>query len=549
MPTIEVNKKDLEQLIGKSFSIKELEDLLLYVKGEIDSIEGNKLKIDIKETNRPDLWSTEGIAREIKLKLGIQKGIKKYVVGKPVLTVTIDKSVKKIRPFTVSAVVKGLNITEDFLIQLIQLQEKIDGTFGRKRSQSSIGIYDFDKIKGNIVFYGAKPTKKFIPLGFSTEMTLDEILAEHPKGKEYGHLLKGKELYPIFEDQAGNVLSMPPIINSNYSGKVTEKTKNLFVEVSGLNFNTVNTVLKVIVMALADRNGKIEGVLIKDGNKKFVSPSFGTKKMNLSIDFINKITGLNLNAKQIISILLKSGMKPKIKGKNVLVEFPDFRQDILHPIDIVEDILISFGYNKIQPLKVELPVIGSERKESLYLDKVREACIGMQLQEILSFVLTSKEKQLSNLMINDSLVEIANAVSKEYCVMRKRILPEVLEFFFKNKKAAYPQKVFEIGRVLCLDESKPTKVRETENLCIALTGKNIDFNSIKSHLNALAKNLNFSYSLTKKNFPFFKEGLSAEITIGKNKGFIGILNDKAKKNFGLEQEVAALEIELLEYAE
>ncbi len=82
MPTIEANYKDLQKLIGRKLSKKEMEEAMLFVKGEVDAWEGNELKIDVKDTNRPDLWSAEGIAREIRGRLGIEKGLPEYKVKK-----------------------------------------------------------------------------------------------------------------------------------------------------------------------------------------------------------------------------------------------------------------------------------------------------------------------------------------------------------------------------------------------------------------------------------------------------------------------------------
>jgi len=318
MPTIDMSKKDLEGLVGKKFSQKELEDALLYVKGEIDAQDGDNLKVDVKETNRPDVWSTEGISRELRARMGMEKGIPEYKVAKGKLKVRIEKSVKGVRPLTVGAVVKGIRITEPLLIQMIQLQEKIHTTYGRKRKEAAMGVYDFDKVRGDIRYYGAKPReKKFIPLEYRAEMGLDEILESHPKGREFGHLLKGKDVYPIFEDSEGNVLSMPPIINSNYSGKVTQSAKNLFIEVSGFNMHTISTALNVMVMALADRGGKIESATIIDADgKKFTTPAFGTKRMQVDISYLKKISGLNLSEREITALLQKARFEVKRKGKS-----------------------------------------------------------------------------------------------------------------------------------------------------------------------------------------------------------------------------------------
>ena len=66
MPKIEVSHKDLCTLIGRKLSVEQLADEILFAKGEIDEVSDDMLKLDLKDTNRPDMWSAEGVAREIK---------------------------------------------------------------------------------------------------------------------------------------------------------------------------------------------------------------------------------------------------------------------------------------------------------------------------------------------------------------------------------------------------------------------------------------------------------------------------------------------------
>ncbi|MEM4326654.1 MAG: phenylalanine--tRNA ligase subunit beta [Candidatus Diapherotrites archaeon] len=547
MPTIDISKSDFEFLFGKKFSLQELSDALLFVKAEIDSVDGDILKVDVKETLRPDLWSVEGIVRELKARLGFEKGFPKYVVNKPCLSVVIEKSVKGVRPFTVGAVLKGVVVTEPLLVQLIQLQEKMHLTYGKKRSEVAIGVYDFDKIVGDIRYYGAVPSeKKFVPLDFDSELYLDEILEVHPKGREFGYLLKGKPLYPIFEDSKGNVLSMPPIINSNYSGKVTLETKNLFVEVSGFSLDALVPALNVIVMALADRGAKIYGVNIVDSNgQSFVTPFFETKSISLSLSYFEKISGLKLSLSEVIDLLERSRyVVSKTKDKDVLsVSFLNYRVDLLHQVDVVEDLLVSYDYNKISPLRPSVPVFGSELKESLVVGKVREICVGLGLQEVLTFVLTSKEKQSSLILSNDvELVEIANPVSSNWAVLRKNIFPELLEFLSKNKSVELPHKIFEIGKTLEIDSLSDSKTIEKTKVCLVVASKGVGFTEAKSMLVALARELNRSVSFSECSLPWLKRGKSA-LCVSGLKGFFGELADRVCANFGLSMPIIIVEVE------
>jgi len=544
MPTVEIEKKDLEKLVGKKFSKQQLEDAIMYVKGEVDAWEGSLLKVDMKDTNRPDLWSAEGIARELKSRLGLRKGIAEYKVKKSKICAEVDPGLKNIRPKASYAIAKGVKVTDEFIRQMVQLQEKICMTFGRKRDQVAIGLFDLDQVHGNVKYYAAKKSEEFVPLEYEVKMRLDEILQEHPKGKEYGQLIDKFGKFPLLVDGKGEVLSMPPIINSAGSGKITEKTKNLFVDVTGFDQEKINTALKIICMALADRGGKIESVEIRYKGKKLTTPEFGTKKISVDLDFARKISGIDFTEKRFISLLQKAGMVGKIKGKKVEVTYADYRQDIIHAVDVIEDVLISEGFNSIKPERIDMSVVGHESEESIYIDKVRDICVGLGLQEILTFVLTSREKQGENVGIaDDRFVEIANPVSLNWAIMRKRIYPEHLGFLFRNKNADYPQRIFELGRTLELDSKSETGVNEKNKLCIAISDRRVGFTQIKSVLDAVCSNLGIKYSISPSNNPAFEKGKSAEIVMGKKKGVLGELNQKTLDEFGLEMPVSIMEIE------
>jgi len=290
LPTIECSHKDLCSLIGKKLSKEELEDALLCVKGEIEEWSGDVFKVEIADTNRPDLWSAEGIARELRSHL-LRKPYKPVKPRKSGLKVRVDPSLERIRPRTVCAVAKNVKVTEQMLSQLIQLQEKVAETYGRKRREVAIGVYDYSIIRGPITFTAADPDKtRFVPLGMSQELTLRQILAKHEKGREYGHLLEKHKRYPLFADSKGEILSMPPIINSAKTGQVTEKTKELFIECSGFDTGVLHTALIIICEALRERGAEILSVDVEYsyGKKETLTfPDFTPKKTLLEIEFLN----------------------------------------------------------------------------------------------------------------------------------------------------------------------------------------------------------------------------------------------------------------------
>ena len=554
MPTLDISKKDLEKLLGSKLSDASLEEALEYVKGEIDGRDGDTVKVDCKETNRPDLWSTEGIARELKARMGKEKGIKKYKVEKGNVVVHIDKNLEKVRPLIACAIVKGVKIDDDFIIQMVQLQEKVGESFGRKRKEVGIGLYDLDIMTPSIYYKGFEDSKiEFIPLEWKVPMRPSEILAQHEKGKAYAHLLDEAKVYPIVIDSKKVVASMPPIINSQITGKVTEQTKNLFIEVTGFKWSTVSTALEVMCMALADRGGKIYSCKVNfpkttspyPGKKTINTPVFATKKIIFEKSLVAKKTGLVLKDSEIKSLLEKARYNVTITGNKITAEYPAYRLDILHGVDVIEDLLISYGYNNIVPEKVEMSVVGSQTKDALYVDFVRDGAVGLGLQEVMTFNLTSKESQADKMNIKerDDFVTLQNPVSINYEIMRKNLTPQVISFISKNKDKEFPQRIFEIGTALAIDNKEENGVKETKNICVLSTHSNVNFTEIKSLLMSLCDYLGLEVKVEKKAFSFLGEN-SAEIIVGGKKGFIGELSVEVEKNFGLKKPVALFEFEL-----
>jgi len=544
MPTLEVSYSDLCKLVGRDIPIEELKQAILFAKAEIDAVEGDLIKIDSKDTNRPDLWSAEGIARELRGRLTEDKGLPEYKIEKSNVIVEVDGKVSKVRPLTVCAVAKNLKMNEASLSQLIQLQEKVSGTFGRGRKEVAIGVYDLSKIKAPIRYTTAKLNKKFVPLDFEEEMTIEEILEKHPKGKEFGHLVKGFKEIPIFIDSAGEVLSIPPIINSNYTGKVTEETREVFIECSGFNFKFLMPALNVIVAALIDRGAKVESVKVVYEKKSIYTPDLTPKKTFVDVNFVNKVSGLNLSAKDVAKLLEQARYKTSVKGKKIELFYPAYRQDIMHQRDIVEDVIISFGYNKIVPEPILHKTIGSINDLEVFCENVTEKMVELGFQEVLSYTLTNKDYLFKKMNVKEKeIVEIENPISANWNVFRSWLLPSLMEFFSHNQHVDYPQKIFEIGDIVQIDMKEETRTKDVRKIAAAIADSRIGYGEIASALDALLNDLNVKYKLKKSKHGSFIDGRVADITVDdKRIGFIGEIHPSVLKNWKLEMPVVAFEL-------
>ncbi|ASJ03180.1 phenylalanine--tRNA ligase subunit beta [Thermococcus profundus] len=556
MPKFDVSKRDLEGLVGKEFSVEEWEDLFLYAKCELDDMweENGEIyfKADSKDTNRPDLWSAEGIARQIRFALGFQKGLPKYEVEKSDVVVYVDEKLKGIRPYGVYAIVEGLNIDEEALKQMINLQEKVALTFGRRRREVAIGIFDFDKVKPPVYYRAAEKTEKFVPLGYDEEMTLEEILEKHEKGKEYGHLIKDKPFYPLLVDSEGKVLSMPPIINSEITGRVTTETKNVFVDITGWELNKVMLALNVVVTALAERGGKIRSVKVIYPDFEIETPDLTPKEFEVELDYIRKLAGLDLSDEEIKDLLERMMYEVELKDGRAKLRYPAFRDDIMHARDVLEDVLIAYGYNKIEPEEPKLAVQGRGDKFVEFEDAVRELMVGFGLQEVMTFNLTNREAQYNRMNLEfgkdyfknppAELVEIENPISPKWSALRNWLTPSLLDFLSQNTHEEYPQKLFEVGKATLIDESRETKTVSESKLAVALAHPRVTFTEAKEILDSVMRHLGFEYELEEVEHPSFIPGRAGRIIVnGETIGIIGEIHPEVLEKWGIEMPVAVFE--------
>jgi len=543
MPTIEVSRSDLKRLVGKSFN---LEKIAGWIKAEINVDEKDKdlIHVELKDVNRPDLFSAEGIAREIKLKLGIPFS---YEIRKGNYVLKVNPKVKKVRPLIACSVVKNVKLDEKAIFQLIQLQEKLCENFGLKRKEAAIGIYDFDKIRWPVTYTTFKPDSiSFVPLGFNKEMTLKEILQNHEKGKQYGHLIENAKEWPILIDSEKHILSMPPIINSEYSGKVTEKTRNVFVEVTGFEKRFVFPCLMIMTLALAERKGKIETVKVKSRFKSMETPETKKKQITVSKQEIEEVLGLKLKEKEIEKLLRKSGFEVKKKGKTLTLEIPYWRQDIMDARDVAEDVAITYGYNNFKAEQPTVISFGKLSRESEFKKKVANMLIGFEAQEITTFMLVSSDV-FKKARVKVQALEIANPISSNYKFLRTMLFPSLLEFFSLNKNARYPQRIFEIGKVIEIEKDKRNKQKaiEKEKLCFAISNSRTTFTEIKQVLDHFLSSLGIVYELEETEHKSFIEGRVANIKI-KNEvaGIIGEIHPAVLEKFNIVMPTALFEISL-----
>lgn len=544
VPTITLNKKTVFRLLGRSISDDELKEKVPMLGTPIEDLGKEEFTIEVAP-NRPDLLSEQGFSRAFSSFLGFKTGLRKYNVLSSGEKVIIEPSVKKVRPFTACAIVKNLSFNDEKIKEVVQIQEKLHVTYGRNRKKVAIGIYPMEHIKPPIRFKALVPNEiRFQPLESNREMTGLQILSQHHAGREYGHLLEGAEVFPIFIDANDNILSMPPIINSHDTGKISEKTTEVFIECSGFDFNVLQICLNMIVTALADMGGRIYSMQLIDGKKKHITPDLNPEKMDIDTGYVNRLLGLELNDNEIKRYLERMGFG--YSNKKVLV--PAYRADIMHSADFAEDIAIGYGFDNFEPIIPNVSTIAQEDRFEIFKRRLSNLLVGLGLIETKTYNLTSMHVQKNRMKLAKlELVELVNALTVDYNVLRYWVIPSLLETLKYNKNNEYPQNIFTIGTIF---KNKDNDVVENDRLCVLLCDKDVDFTKIKQVLDVISGALEIKYEINETEHPSFIEGRIGRVSVNKKDvAYIGEIHPEVLENFELEMPVVALELNLTELYE
>jgi phenylalanyl-tRNA synthetase beta chain len=387
-------------------------------------------------------------------------------------------------------------------------------------------------------------------LGSEKKQSLRDIVETHPKGAEYGEIISQFEAWPILVDGADNVLSLPPVINSNDLGRITTETRNILVEVTGTNAETVHNTLKIVVSTLTERGGKIYSCLETypyGSPRRLVSPDLSPIRASLRLSHINTLLGASLTLKEASRFAERAGYRVRrATGDTIQLDIPCYRTDIMHSVDIIEDMAIAMDINKLKPEWPRIWTVGNFARETDETESLAEIMIGLGFQEVLTYTLTSPVVVSNNMQSSEGkLVELLNPRMTTHTVLRNWLLPSLLEILSHNTHVDYPQRVFEIGPCISRGENQIRPIQETRKLAAVTIHANAGFTEIRSSFDALAENKGRSFEIKETEHPSFLSGRSgAIISNGTEVGVIGELNPRVTKSWGLNLPAAGFEVEM-----
>ena len=537
MPVVTLHWDELERMVGADR--KKILERLPMLGCDVERVFEDRIDVEFFP-NRPDLYSVEGVARALRGFLDIEFGYPDYSINAGNWKIYVDEKVREVRPRIVGCVVKSINVDEDILRSIIQIQEDLHWTIGRNRRKMAIGIHDIEKVHFPLKYTAVESDFSFIPLDFKEEMTVAEILERHPKGMEYRFILENSELYPMIIDARNEVISFPPVINAEKT-RVKEGTGGLFIDVTGFDEN-VDRALRILTAMFLDRDGVVESVEVIYPEITEITPSMSPEKVKVQKSEIFSLLGFEIGDDEIRLALGRMRYGFDFRDHEIEVLVPPYRADIMHPWDIIEDIAIGYGYDRIPVNYPPTPGIGREHEWNRWRDVVKEIMLGLGFTEVITFTLTNERVMYA--YMNRKAEEwvdytpLMHPLTEEHTVVRTDILPKLIELLKYNKHEAMPQMIFEVGDVV-------SGTKNNLRLGACITHARASFSEIRSYVQAVMHELGLEWDVRNSDNGIFIRGRGAEITVnGKKAGIFGEINPEVLERFEITMPVSGFELNL-----
>lgn len=543
MPVINLFYDKLSSILKHPLTKQEIIENLPYLGLDLEEQTDEYVKVEFNP-NRPDFSSEWGIARALNGLMEFETGLPSYTVKKSNVVMNVDKSVDLIRPFFVGAIVRGVKFDDYSIKQIMAMQDDLDNGIGRRRSKVSTGLHNFDVVEPPFEYKSVPSDYKFTPLGYKTEKSIEQILKEVETGKKYGHILKKFQYYPVILDKNDNVMSFPPIINGDISS-VTTDTKNLFIDITSTNLQSANDVLAVLLTTFSDMGGKIESIQVQYTSDKKISPNINSTQLTVDSSLINNRLGMNLSSQDIVKYLKRSRLDAIIDNGSISVIIPRYRSDIIHPIDIVEEVLIGYNVSNVTPTIPKSTNVGKLNSKLIELDSAREILSGLGLIEVMNYSLISRET-IVRIKGNEheNHLKVKNPKTGEHEYLRKSIIPSILSTLSKNIHEEYPQRIFEISTVFNRNKENINEIDESNVISVVIAHSNANYTEAKSYLSSFLNQFKeISCNTTPLDQNIFISGRAAKIEYKNNIiGSIGEITPSILEAFSLRVPVSAFEL-------
>jgi phenylalanyl-tRNA synthetase beta chain len=542
MPVVTLDARELRRIVGRDVPTAELAERLPHIGGEVAAVEGDTIHMEWFP-NRTDLLTQEGTGRALRAFLGVKPGLAAYPVEKAKTELRVDASVAQVRHFAALCFVRGVPFDDAYVKTVIDAQEKLTHSPGRRRKKIAIGIHDAKGLAGPFTYtcVGAKD-KPFVPLNETRAMTPGQVMADHPKGREYAHLLPAGK-FPVFLDGKGEVLSLPPVINAQRTA-VTAATRDLLLDVTGTDLPSVKATIALLATSFAERGGRIEAVTVQDASGTWTAPELKATERVLHVDDVSRLLGRAFTGDEAAAALRRMGHDADGFDTKVHVKSPAWRFDLLHAVDLIEDVAIGFGYANLARTLPKAGTFGGTLPSQHLEDAARAALCGQGWSEAKTLTLSDPKAQWTNWGEKaGSAVQLLNPVLEEQTLLRTRLVPSLLGVLAANRHRSLPQRLFEAGHVV-LPDGKGGWPNRLHLAGVELSAK-ANFSDAKGLVLALLRDLRLDAALEPDHRPGFIKGRQGKVVAkGKTVGHFGELHPDTLVAFDLGAPCVAFELDL-----
>lgn len=536
MPVVRIELERFSRMVGAGR--REVLDRLPYVGLDIEGVDGNSVRVEYSP-NRPDFGTDYGISRALRGLLGRQVGLPVYAVRSPKFDVKVDRGLSHIRPLIACCVATGMKLDDEDVRQLVSLQEDLHNGIGRRRRRMAAGLHDMRAVSQPLEFKGVPERFAFVPLEGKREMSIKRILSETEAGRAYSSALPKTDTYPVILDSTGTVLSLPPVTNG-LKTRLTSRTKSVLVEVTGTDRSAVDDALAILSTTLGEMGGTLGAVRIRGPGGSRTTPDLSPSKTPLDARLVRDVTGLELKMSEIRRCLARSRLG--LQGNAVLV--PRYRIDVLHPVDIAEEVALGYGVDRLTPVYPPSSRPGTFNPFEEFLERVADTMAESGMIEIMTYELMDRASLFSRFgREGDDAVSVESPKSIDHSILRDALLPPMMAALGRNVKEEYPQRVFEMGRVYAM---KGTLVEESLHLGCLVAHAQASYTEAKMYLDSVLRTLaGLGASTVPVKHWAFSEGRAASVYCGREAvGFVGEVKPEAIEAFGLTVPVAGFEIDL-----
>ena len=557
MPTISVEQSLITSLLAKHDIINDVEVLsneLPLLGTDIDNCTTEVLDIEIFP-NRPDLLSGETLSRAIRNFIHGQKANPSLNVKQGDVKISVDKELENIRPVILAGVVRGVKLDGDveidaFIKSLMDHQEKLHFALGRGRRRASIGVHDLSTLRPPFRVKAVSGDTKFVPLAMNEEMSINQILEKHPKGIDYAHLLEGFDKFPVIVDSNDSILSFPPIINGNHT-TVNNQTRDFFIDVTGWDQRSCEASLMLIASQLYERGGKIESVEVTsfDGIVKQY-PNGSAIQHEVPTNLLDGLLGRSLTDDEISKAINRMGGKyiSRNQEKSVTIEMPRWRFDILHPVDLVEDIAIGHGYEDLGSDVPKAPMTAIPRIDSHLRRRIRDSMQGLGFMQIQSLTLSNDDDQFNFIRLAPvgEVTRITNPITIDHTLLRQYLTPGLMRLLASNQHHNLPQSVYELGTVV-------RDHNNSDRVAFLVAERSGGFAAVRGRVQAFMRDIgaqNYQIEKLPDDEGPWLTGRSAKVIIdGIHVGCFGEIDPLISEKFDLRVPISGAEFSLTNLAE